>query len=86
MTMMFAKFPGRDSGTGERFGAGAVIDYDRWRKTVMLVKPGTAGFDLFMAQQQEKTVSDAISIGGQEFYRNRKGRCEDAPCCGCCTI
>ena len=24
MTMMFAKYPGRDSGPGERFGAGAV--------------------------------------------------------------
>ena len=23
---------------------------------------------------------------GQEFYRNKAGRCEDAPCCGCCTI
>ena len=20
------------------------------------------------------------------FYRNARGRCEDAPCCGCCTI
>ena len=23
--------------------------------------------------------------GGGEIYRNRKGRCEDAPCCGCCS-
>ena len=23
---------------------------------------------------------------GAEIYRNRSGRCEDAPCCGCCTI
>jgi len=22
---------------------------------------------------------------GNRVYRNRKGRCEDAPCCGCCT-
>ena len=23
--------------------------------------------------------------GGAEQYTNRRGRCEDAPCCGCCT-
>jgi hypothetical protein len=31
-------------------------------------------------------VSDHIVIGGQSYYRNTRGRCEDAPCCGCCTI
>ncbi len=23
---------------------------------------------------------------GKTFYRNKNGTCEDAPCCGCCTI
>ena len=23
---------------------------------------------------------------GETFIRNKRGRCEDAPCCGCCTI
>ena len=23
--------------------------------------------------------------GGGEVYRNARGRCEDAPCCGCCS-
>ena len=22
---------------------------------------------------------------GAESYQNRRGRCEDAPCCGCCS-
>ena len=22
---------------------------------------------------------------GAEVYTNKRGRCEDAPCCGCCT-
>jgi hypothetical protein len=22
---------------------------------------------------------------GAEYYRNKQGRCEDAPCCGCCS-
>lgn len=25
------------------------------------------------------------SIGGGDFFVNARGRCEDAPCCGCCT-
>lgn len=28
----------------------------------------------------------SIVIGDQSFTQNRRGRCEDAPCCGCCTI
>lgn len=31
-------------------------------------------------------VSDTFETSGGTFYRNRNGRCEDAPCCGCCTI
>jgi hypothetical protein len=23
--------------------------------------------------------------GGGEWYQNKRGRCEDAPCCGCCS-
>ena len=28
----------------------------------------------------------AVTTSGGTFYRNYNGRCEDAPCCGCCTI
>lgn len=31
-------------------------------------------------------VSYEIETSGGVFYRNYNGRCEDAPCCGCCTI
>ena len=27
-----------------------------------------------------------FNIGGRAYTRNSAGRCEDAPCCGCCTI
>lgn len=27
-----------------------------------------------------------VRIGDRTFTRNARGRCEDAPCCGCCTI
>lgn len=29
---------------------------------------------------------NTIVIGEREYTRNARGRCEDAPCCGCCTI
>jgi hypothetical protein len=28
----------------------------------------------------------SIRTSGGSFTRNANGRCEDAPCCGCCTI
>ncbi len=31
-------------------------------------------------------VSDVFTTSGGTFCRNKRGRCEDAPCCGCCTI
>lgn len=27
-----------------------------------------------------------FQTSGGSFTRNSRGRCEDAPCCGCCTI
>jgi hypothetical protein len=34
-----------------------------------------------------RPVSDTFTFSsGHTAYRNARGRCEDAPCCGCCTI
>lgn len=40
---------------------------------------------LSCAEAGEPTVID-IQIGDQSFTQNSRGRCIDAPCCGCCTI
>ena len=34
---------------------------------------------------QSKSVSAYFPSTGTTVYRNRAGRCEDAPCCGCCS-
>jgi hypothetical protein len=39
----------------------------------------------YLAQSMRRGVSDIWSTGGREYYRNRRGLCEDAPCCGCCN-
>lgn len=30
--------------------------------------------------------SDIYRASGREYYRNKRGRCDDAPCCGCCNF
>jgi hypothetical protein len=37
------------------------------------------------AEAGEPAVMTIRTAGGT-FIRNARGRCEDAPCCGCCTI
>ena len=39
----------------------------------------------YLRQSLERGVSHVWNSGGREFYRNRRGLCEDAPCCGCCN-
>ena len=71
---MKARFKSTDCRTGQPIHADDDIQYDTVSKKAWLHEPGDA------------RVSDVIGIGGKEFYRNKNGRCEDAPCCGCCTI
>jgi len=40
----------------------------------------------YLRQSMARSVSDIWrSSAGREYYRNRRGLCEDAPCCGCCN-
>ena len=39
----------------------------------------------YLRQSMERGVSHVWNSGGREYFRNRRGRCEDAPCCGCCN-
>ena len=39
----------------------------------------------YMARSMRQGISDIWRTGNHEFYRNKRGRCEDAPCCGCCN-
>lgn len=39
----------------------------------------------YLRASMARGVSDIWTSGGREFYRNKRGRCEDAPCCGCCN-
>ena len=69
---MIARDPGTCARTARAIKPGDVITFTSARKPVLV--------------QQQHNVSDTVQFGDRTFYRNRNGRCEDAPCCGCCTI
>ena len=53
----------------------------RCAATGRAIRPG----DLVQFNPARKVVlagSDSITFGDKTFYRNRAGKCEDAPCCG----
>lgn len=39
----------------------------------------------YMAESARRYQSHIWRAGGREYYRNKRGICEDAPCCGCCS-
>ena len=72
---MNAKYPGICSATGRPFSAGDLIDYNKAKKRAVLV-----------AENKALAVTLFDGDKASTFYRNARGRCIDAPCCGCCTI
>jgi hypothetical protein len=69
---MNAKYAGTCAATGRPFSAGDLIDYNKAKKRAVLVA--------------ENKPIEIRFASGATFYRNARGRCIDAPCCGCCTI
>lgn len=70
---MYARYPGKCSRTGAPIRPGDHIQYDTsTRRAWITSEPGEI---VFYGEH-----------GPSRFTRNPAGRCEDAPCCGCCTI
>ena len=88
---MTARYRGRDADTGATINPGDDIRYCTATRRAWLHEPGdcqvdTGAGDAPATRTRSRYVSDVIGIGGREYYRNKAGRCIDAPCCGCCTI
>jgi hypothetical protein len=85
---MNARYAGFDSRTGASIRPGDQIQYDTATKRAWLSEPGDLDDGQQDARQQHNPtwVSHVWNSGGREYYQNKRGRCEDAPCCGCCTI
>ena len=90
---MTAKYAGRDAITGRAIRPGDEIQYCTDTRRAWLAEPGDMGD--YRDDQQDvidhpsrynpNWVSNVWNSGGREYYRNKAGRCEDAPCCGCCN-
>ena len=78
MTTMTARYNGRCAGCNGSIRRGETINYDRSRRSAY--HPACTSDD------PDKQSYAVTFSSGETFYRNVRGRCEDAPCCGCCTI
>jgi hypothetical protein len=87
MKTMTAKYPGTCARTGAPIRPGDLIDYHGRGRSILRQRASDRDPDSPDIRPSDVgVVSDHIVIGGQSFYRNKRGRCEDAPSCGCCTI
>ena len=82
---MTAKYSGKCARTGHPIRPGDEIIYDTATREVW---HDPEDEDSYMERTRTRAnyASDVFNFSGREYYRNKAGRCEDAPCCGCCTI
>ena len=87
---MSARFGSRCAATGQWINKGDKIEYDTVTKTARLAGTGTEATQGTVSRSHTRVNTFAFGSadqGGYKVYtRNVRGRCEDAPCCGCCTI
>jgi hypothetical protein len=89
--VMLAKYPGTCAVSGARINIGDEITYCTDTRRAWLVEPGDCQIDTsdYLANRTRTPrnyVSHVYNVGGREYYRNKRGLCIDAPCCGCCTV
>ena len=97
MKTIVAKYPGRCIKTGAVIRPGDTILWHGRGRAELAGAPtipaelaasdpdAAAAAGRYLAQSIARGVSDIWRSGGREYYRNKRGRCEDAPCCGCCN-
>jgi hypothetical protein len=89
---MFAKYKGTDARTGAPIRPGDEIIFDTDTRQAWITDEDDYRHaepepdETYLARARGAYVSHVWSTGGREYYRNKAGRCEDAPCCGCCNI
>lgn len=86
MKTMTAKFPGVCCcGCGKAIKRGDEINFwGRGQASLTACTVDPAKVNQAPPRQSAGSRYTRFS-GGGEHYVNRRGRCEDAPCCGCCS-
>lgn len=85
--LMTAKYRGVCSASGARIRPGDRIEWNRKTRKAVLVVDDTDS----MTREDRAVLTNPVShvyrfASGAVGYRNKRGLCEDAPCCGCCTV
>lgn len=83
---MLAKYHGRDARTGAPIRPRDEIIFDTITRQAWHTDEDYDGTPPATVPRIRPYGSDVLIIGGVEYFRNKRGRCIDAPCCGCCTI
>lgn len=76
---MFAKYKGICARTGVPIFPGDQIQFDTETRAAWITDEDER------PRRANNYVSDVFQIGGREYFQNKRGRCIDAPCCGCCS-
>jgi hypothetical protein len=88
---MIAKYKGTCARTGAPIRPGDEIQYCTATRRAWITDEDDYRHaepepeEVYLMRARGAYVSDVFQIGGREYYQNKKGRCIDAPCCGCCT-
>lgn len=82
---MLAKYPGRCARTGLPIRPRDEIVFDTVTRQAWHNDEDEDSYRE-RTRTRDNYVSHVFNVGGREYYRNKQGICEDAPCCGCCTI
>lgn len=82
---MFAKYPSRCARTGQRINRGDQVIFDTATRQIWLDDEDEDAY-MERTRTRDNYVSHVFNFSGKEYYQNKQGRCEDAPCCGCCTV
>jgi hypothetical protein len=86
-----ARFPSTCTACKKRINAGESIEWTRGVKTVQhtdcsSTSTATLGSTHRPSRFPSRYGSNyARFSSGAETFTNKAGRCEDAPCCGCCS-
>lgn len=88
MAIMSAKYSGQCA-CGHKFNTGTAINYSREAHKVTACEKCAPQMDAppVRVPQSRKSYGSRYTrfSSGAEVFTNKRGRCEDAPCCGCCS-
>jgi hypothetical protein len=86
--ILTAKFPGTCPACKGRIVRGTEIRHEG-RGLAYHTHCESTGAAPLPPRYSARTRVNTFRFGGSDnttYTRNSRGRCEDAPCCGCCTI